>query len=583
MDSNQTVPSSAKGPLSPTDTAILEVLVPGYTLISQFFLSYLKIDITAYFQYFIALVLLGASLRYVFRYYWTAFREHFICTAEIRLDDEVFNYVMYWISRQPFTQRTNRFVAGVKINGYWSDDEETDTEEIDEGLVDLGDSADSADTDPFEKYLSRRKKYRPLRYTPSQGRHLFWYRGRPIVLEREYKDLTTRWVLNNERLYLSCFGWDSSVIKTLMVEAQKAYTDRDRNRTIIYRAQKHGNAAFFWARCMARRPRPLSTVILGQQQKDAFINDMKDYLRQETWYTDRGIPYRRGYLFHGPPGTGKTSLCFAAAGKLRLDLYILSLNSKALDDDSLMTLFSELPRQCIVLLEDVDSAGVTATRSKPTRKKSKKQMANGATSDPDHDSATESADEGVPVEDSSAGYGITLSGLLNVMDGVAASEGRILIMTTNHRDKLDEALTRNGRVDMEVYFGYTTSTDIRQLFMSIYLPTGANPSRKQPRELSNGKLNSAANGAARHNSEKRESSAQQNGIHKKGETMSPIEALRAQITAQAAEFTSIVPGGELTAAEVQGYLLNHKNNPTSALKAAEAWVQEMRKKKGLAS
>lgn len=582
MDSNHTIPSSPRAPLSTSDTAMLEAMIPGYTLVSQFFLSYLKIDIAAYLQYFMLLALLGASLRYIFRYFWTAFKECFICTAEIRLDDEVFNYFMYWMSRQPFMQRTNRFVAGVKTNGYWSDDEESEDEEFDEEFDDFDESENSEGIDPFEQYLARRKKYKPLRYTPSQGRHFFWYRGRPIILEREYKDLTTRWVLNNERLYLSCFGWDSSIIKTLMVEAQKAYMDRDRNRTVIYRAQKHGrNAQFLWTRCMARRPRPMSTVILGQHQKNAFINDMKDYLRQETWYTDRGIPYRRGYLFHGPPGTGKTSLCFAAAGKLRLTLYILSLNSKSLDDDNLMTLFAELPRECIVLLEDVDSAGITVTRSKPTAKKPKKNKPNGTTSDPDHDPAEEGTEDGASAENSSDKDGITLSGLLNVMDGVAASEGRILIMTTNHRDKLDEALTRNGRVDMEVDFEYTTSTDIKQLFTSIYLPTGGNLSRKQPlRGLANGKHHLAANGAA---IGEKKASPQQNRTHKEKESPNHVEALRPRITSQAAEFASIVPGGELTAAEVQGYLLNHKNNPESALKGAEAWVQGMRERKGLTS
>lgn len=212
---------------------MLEALIPGYTMISRFFLSYLQIDITSYLQYFIALSLLGAALRYIFRCCWTVFRECLVCTAEIRLDDEVFHYFMYWMSRQPSTQRTHQFVAGIKTNGYWSesDDEDfTDNEEDEE----LDDSESCDNSDAFEKYLSRRNNYRHLRYTPAQGRHLFWYRGRPIILEREYNESTMRSVLTNERLYLSCFGWDSSIIKALVVEAQKAYIDRDRNRTVIY-------------------------------------------------------------------------------------------------------------------------------------------------------------------------------------------------------------------------------------------------------------------------------------------------------------------------------------------------------------
>lgn len=574
MVSNATSHSAASAALPAPDTAMLEMLIPGYTLLSKFCLSYLHVDITAYLQYFIGFALLAAASRYMLRNCWTMFRQYLVCTAEIRLDDEVFHYFMYWMSRQPFMKQTHRFVAGIKSNGYWTDNEDSEPEDFNDD--------ESLDPDAFEKYLARRKKLKTLRYTPSEGRHLFWYRGRPIILEREYKDLTTRWVLNNERLYLSCFGWSSSIIKSLMLEAQKTYIDRDRNRTVIYRAQKYRNGAQLdWARCMARRPRPMSTVILDQGQKDAFISDMKDYLRRETWYTDRGIPYRRGYLFHGPPGTGKTSLCFAVAGRLRLTLYILSLSSKALDDDTLMTLFSELPRQCLVLLEDVDSAGITQNRVKST-KASKKDDPSDSKSDTDA-GAEDAADD-----KSSEKEGITLSGLLNVMDGVAASEGRILVMTTNHRDKLDEALTRDGRVDMEVEFGYTTRVDIEQLFTSIYLPDASTFSHgrsKGGKKLMMNGVN-GVNGTAHHTALPDEKSPRANGVNRQVREKTgqdPCEVLRPRITALSTEFGSIVPSGELTAAEIQGYLLNHKNSPESAVKGAEAWVQTMRKRKGLVS
>lgn len=334
---------------------------------------------------------------------------------------------------------------------------------------------------------------------------------------------------------------------------------------------------------MGRRPRPMSTVVLDQQQKDAFINDMKDYLRRETWYTDRGIPYRRGYLFHGPPGTGKTSLCFAAAGILRLTLYILSLSSKTLDDDHLMTLFSELPRQCIVLLEDVDSAGITHNRTKRSAKAFKRAKQNASGSDPDSDPVPENTDDASSAEKASDGEGITLSGLLNVMDGVAASEGRIVIMTTNHRDKLDEALTRNGRVDMEVLFGYTTRADIEQLFSSIYLPVEGTALRKlSARASNNGQRKPTANGLAQHKAGYQKANGYENGVHKKKASQDRFEVLRPRVAALVNEFASIVPSGELTAAEIQGYLLNHKNNPDTAVNGAEAWVQGMCEKKGLA-
>jgi mitochondrial chaperone BCS1 len=58
------------------------------------------------------------------------------------------------------------------------------------------------------------------------------------------------------------------------------------------------------------------------------IADAKDFLRSEDWYAERGIPFRRGYLLHGVPGSGKTSLIHAIAGELGLDIYVVSLSSK---------------------------------------------------------------------------------------------------------------------------------------------------------------------------------------------------------------------------------------------------------------
>lgn len=96
------------------------------------------------------------------------------------------------------------------------------------------------------------------------------------------------------------------------------------------------------------------------------------------------------------------------------------------------SLFQRLPPRCIVLLEDVDNAGL--------RKEGNLSARGPANTDgPDK-----------PFEDKeSDGGGISLSALLNVLDGVGAHEGRILVMTTNNRGNLDAALTRAGRVDKE--------------------------------------------------------------------------------------------------------------------------------------
>lgn len=166
---------------------------------------------------------------------------------------------------------------------------------------------------------------------------------------------------------------------------------------------------------MAKSPRPLSTVVLHPQQKQTFVDDIKEYLHPRTrrWYSDRGIPYRRGYLLCGPPGT---SLCVAVAGLLRLEIYLLNMSGRNLDEDSLLSLFGDLPRRCIVLLEDVDTAGVT------------RRQEDGGDDDPESDRSASDHKK----SNGRQPQHLSLSALLNILDGVVANEGRILIMTTGH-------------------------------------------------------------------------------------------------------------------------------------------------------
>ncbi|KAL4942802.1 hypothetical protein BDV06DRAFT_211553 [Aspergillus oleicola] len=554
------------------DTALLEQFIPGYSMLSRFLTAYLQIDLSLYLPYLLVSAALGAALRYIYNQLRGLFQEHCISTAEIRHDDEVYSYLMYWLAQQPFTNRTTHFVAGTRISGssrYYDSDDEDEWGEADE-IDEHGDVI--VDFDEYWAKATAKDKHKKLRFTPSDGTHYFWFNGRPLAFIREKEDNKQSssyygyGKMANERLYISCVGRDPTVLKELLLEAQRAYVGKDSNNTVIYRGQKTGGYTE-WSRCMARSPRALSTVVLDKEQKDGFIDDIKEYLHPRTrrWYSNRGIPYRRGYLLHGPPGTGKTSLCFAASGLLGLELYLLNLSSKSLDEDELMALFSELPRRCIVLLEDVDCAGMSQKRTSDSPAPDAQ-----ASSSPNSETLEDTTTAG-PAPGPLEKQGVSLSGLLNVIDGVAACEGRILVMTTNHPEKLDPALVRPGRIDMTVAFGYSTAEDIKELFSAIYstLEGDLRASRSE-------RASPTMQRKLQRQNQKNDGGGKANTVITLNKKAKFSEE---QVKSLAERFASRIPEGEFTPAEIQGYLLNHKTDPERAIECAQDWVVETREKK----
>lgn len=148
----------------------------------------------------------------------------------------------------------------------------------------------------------------------------------------------------------------------------------------------------------------------------------------------KGVPYRRGYLLYGPPGTGKTSFTQAIAGLMNFNICYLNLSGDRLDDDSLNRALNEAPAHSIILLEDID--GIFVERE--------------------------------AVNSGSQGRRVTFSGLLNALDGVRSQEGRILFMTTNHREKLDPALLRPGRCDVQVELKNASFKQIKGMFQRFF-------------------------------------------------------------------------------------------------------------------
>lgn len=309
----------------------------------------------------------------------------------------------------------------------------------------------------------------------------------------------------DEEVSTSSVGRTPGILKDLLNTCRTEYLKIVEKKTCVF--ENHGSD---WKNTSARPVRPLETVITEAEVKEDLLQDIGEFLSSGSrkWYADRGFPYRQGCLLYGPPGTGKSSLTVAMAGYWELDVYVLNISG--VDDSGLAALFFGLPSRCVVLLEDVDAISASKIREKNDEKSSNP------------------ADLGLHKKAS-------LSGLLNVIDGVTSSEGRVLVMTTNHLENLDEALVRPGRIDQKIELGLTDREILVNHFRTVYEPL-----------------------------------VNVTEIHSKRSTLSDDLV---------AQFVSRVPDLEFSPAEVMSFLLQNRQSPTMAVANVESRVAKTRKQK----
>ncbi|KAF2786732.1 mitochondrial chaperone BCS1 [Melanomma pulvis-pyrius CBS 109.77] len=386
---------------------------------------------------------------------------------EVPYTDKAYEMLIFWVCSQPFAQSACTSLA----------------------KVDLKPSAEPG---------SHAKK-KSLQYSPCNGRSYFWHKHRLFVFNRQRS--LGEFGNTREEACISYFGRNPAVLRELLNECRRYYLELVENKTCVF--EHHGD-------------RKLKEMLLG---------DVTEFLDPKTraWYSMRGLPYQRGYLLHGPPRTGKSSLCLSIAGHFDLDVYVLTMSS--LDDYSLKSLFAELPQHCIVLLEDVDA---TVVHRKP-----------GDSADGSH-----SVSKNGP-----ANQKVSLSTLLNVLDGLASSEGRLLIMTTNHIERLDPALIRPGRVDMKAELYLADEDMINQLFYFVY----KSPSKTKICD-----------------------DESETALPQPGEEGAVEDC---ELLHLGQEFVAKVPKLEFSLAEILSFLLANKHSPDHATANVAAWMEKLREER----
>jgi hypothetical protein len=265
------------------------------------------------------------------------------------------------------------------------------------------------------------------------------------------------------------------------------YSRRRRNNN------RGGKSSARFDECIFTTNRTFNNIFF--EQKETLYRKIDFFMKNKAWYDERGIPYTLGLLFHGTPGCGKTSTIKAIAqmtGRHIVEVHLSKIKSARefidiFHNENIMGKIIPMNRR-LYILEDIDCMGQIVQRREKTKTEGQSSSSRSSSSNGDHESEDDeqtmkfmkiasaiskmnnfsSSSSSTPVTILRNDDEMTLSVLLNAMDGVLEMTGRMLIMTTNHPEKLDPALIRPGRIDMKVHFKKCIPQILKQMIEHFY-------------------------------------------------------------------------------------------------------------------
>ncbi|KAF8639045.1 hypothetical protein AX17_001768 [Amanita inopinata Kibby_2008] len=550
-------------PLLPTSTTNVGPLTASPTSTPRLFSSLISPIFSSHgLPDWLKLMVLGGVVETCRRFMSVLYRkvdESMFITATMEEPDDSYDWMMHWLSKHPTWSKARTLRVSTRTYGL--------------GSLATAIAGDDSDTSGL---IGAKRK---LTYVPGISTStIIWYKRHWMRITRYERDVQNAYYHSREEsLEIRIFSRSHQVLNDLLLEAKKDYLTAQADTICIYVSDSTNS----WRHMASRPKRPLTSIILDPGMKDELLADAQDFLASKAWYATRGIPFRRGYLLYGAPGSGKTSIIHSLAGELGLDIYVISLSRSGLDDTGLAELIADLPEQCIALMEDIDAA-LTQTINRDANENDR-PTASGQPSDGKPPSA----------QTTTSLSKVSLSGLLNALDGVGAQEGRILFATTNKYSALDPALCRPGRMDVHVEFKLASKFQARELYRIFYMPEPeeeevevegakedsgyASKDESRDEKGDNAKdlidLSEASTSEKIKSAPKADSNAVVTGSwHQR----SAPELSKRTVETLADIFADAIPEREISMAALQGYLMVHKAQPMEAARNAKSWVEKQK-------
>lgn len=262
---------------------------------------------------------------------------------------------------------------------------------------------------------------------PAPGQHVMFFRGRLVMLSRtrlEAKEALADGF--REILNVRIYARRRAIILELLEEVRRFERPESEPMTQVFGVASWGA----WEKLSEQIPRDPESVVWGAGVLEGVIADARRFLGSRETYVRRGVPFRRGYLLYGPPGNGKTSGIAAIAAALDLSIHLLDVSECG--NRSLRQAVGSAPPKSLIVIEDLDRQFDDEGRLRESEK------------------------------------GPTIDGLLNAIDGICSSDGRVMIFTANHPDRLPPALRRAGRIDRMVEVSGATPEKVQRMALRFF-------------------------------------------------------------------------------------------------------------------